>query len=143
LRVSAIFAMTVFCGACTTSLRHLEVSSPSGSVCFHMSFDQPRPKYWVTRGQTTVIEASDLVLTLDGRDLMLNYNAYRETNQKEYRIDRRNPCRGPHSESIERSNGAALHLSFADSWPFYTMEVRAFDDGVAFRFIIPRGGVPD
>ncbi len=42
-----------------------------------------------------------------------------------------------HSTAINRCNGAKISLVHDLSFTGYTLEVRAFDDGVAFRHIIP------
>jgi alpha-glucosidase len=47
------------------------------------------------------------------------------------------PWRGIHSQATNRCNGAAVSLTHTKSKARYTLEIRAFDDAVAFRQIIP------
>ena len=54
-----------------------------------------------------------------------------------YRVDERYPTRGVHSEAVNRCNGVRVAARHAESGLAYTIEARAFDDGVAFRIIVP------
>ena len=63
-----------------------------------------------------------------------------------FRIHEKYPWRGIHSEAVNHCNGARIPVVHAKGGAKYTLEIRAFDDGVAFRHIIPgdsKSRVPD
>src|SRR5262249_32570614 len=66
------------------------------------------------------------------------------------RVDEAYPTRGVHARAVDRCNDLLIALEPAARKSLgYLLEVRAYDDGVAFRFLVPdrRGhappGVPD
>jgi hypothetical protein len=72
--------------------------------------------------------------------------AGRSINQFFSGFDERYPTRGVHSVAINQGNGARAQVKNGKSGAGYTVEARAFDDGVAFRTIVPgddRERVPD
>ena len=54
-----------------------------------------------------------------------------------YRVREKYPWRGVHSEAINQCNGAKISLKHAKSNTSYTVDVRAFNDGIAFRYVVP------
>ena len=42
-----------------------------------------------------------------------------------------------HSTAVDRSNGAKFQVKHAKTGTAYTIDVRAYNDGIAFRFIVP------
>ena len=117
--------------------KDLTLKSPSGEVALHLRFDGPRPTYEVMRGGTTVIESSPLQMTVDGKEVTANVTASTER----YEVDEKFAWQGKHSEAHARGNGAKVHLSGAISNQRpATLDLRVFDDGVAFRFITPAKG---
>ena len=111
----------------------LDVRSPNGEVTFTFLPNAERLTFTVALGNTTVIEPSPIVLTLDGNDLssgvVLNGVVRDEVHE-------RYPWSGAHTATSD-SNRATLSLTNDLTSIAYTLEVRAFDDGVAYRHIIP------
>jgi alpha-glucosidase len=62
-----------------------------------------------------------------------------------YSVDVRFPWRGTHSTGRNRCNGARLAVVHPATGTGWTLELRAFDDAAAFRFVVPGRGsrVPD
>jgi alpha-glucosidase len=121
----------------------LDVRSPNGQVTFTFLPNAERLTFTVTLANTglatadrgiTVIEPSPIVLTLDGYDLssgvVLNGVVRDEVHE-------RYPWSGSRSTAVSDSNRATLSLTNDLTSIAYTLEVRAFDDGVAYRHIIP------
>ena len=112
----------------------LDVRSPNGQVTFTFLPNAERLTFTVALGNTTVIEPSPIVLTLDGYDLssgvVLNGVVRDEVHE-------RYPWSGVRSTATSDSNRATLSLTNDLTSIAYTLEVRAFDDGVAYRHIIP------
>jgi len=119
------------------------IRSPNGSLEFRLAQRESHLTYCVTFKNKPVIEASPLGMLLDGVDLTddvelgeIKRSAQRETY----------PWRGIHSQAMNHCNVAAISLTHAKSRTRFTLEVRALDDAVAFRHIIPgdaKTRVPD
>ena len=112
----------------------LDVRSPDGQVSFTVLPNAERVTFSVALGTTTVIEPSPIVLTLDGYDLSAGVvlrDVVRDHVQERY------PWSGARSIAISESNRAKLTLINDLTAIAYSLEVRVFDDGVAYRHIIP------
>jgi alpha-glucosidase len=117
------------------------VASPNGRVQFKLLSPGSRLEFAVAFRDKAVIETSPIVFTLDGVDLAEGV----ETGQAErYQVDESYPWRGVHSRAVNRCQGAKIPLKHTKSGTAYTLEVRAFNDGAAFRFIgVPASGSAD
>src|SRR4029453_1625172 len=112
----------------------LDVQSPDGQVTFKILPNAERVTFSVALGNTTVIEPSPIVMTLDGYDLSAGGvlgDVARDLVQERY------PWSGVRSTGISESNRARLSLTNDRAWIAYPLEGRVFDDGVAYRHIIP------
>jgi alpha-glucosidase len=119
------------------------VTSPDGSVQLKLLSHEGRLQFAVTRKDQTVIEASPLHFTLDGVDLTEGVALGRPET---CRVDETYPWRGAHALAANHCNGAKIPVKHLKSGAVYTLEVRAFNDGVAFRFLVPgddKTRVPD
>jgi alpha-glucosidase len=132
--------------SCSAALgAEIPIVSPDGAVRCVVSFDQPGPPALAVsvRGNP-VLEHSPLVMTLDR--VALTAGARLE-KVEEYEVDETYATRGVHSQAVNRAHGARIALTNAVSLTSFTLEVRAANDGAAFRFIVPPGGpqprVPD
>lgn len=87
------------------------------------------------RGQP-VIETSPLVMLVDGvdRDRGVRLGAI-----ERYQVNDTYPWNGVHSPAVDRAAGARVTVMRADGagTAAHTLDVRVFDNGVAFRHIIP------
>ena len=112
----------------------VDVQSPNGQVTFTILPNAERVTFRVTLGSTAVIEPSPIVMTLDGYDLSAGVvlgGVARDSVHERY------PWSGVRSTAISESNRARLSLTHDLTSIAYTLEVRVFDDGVAYRHIIP------
>src|SRR5688572_4504393 len=112
----------------------VEVQSPDRQVTFRFLPNAERLTFTVTLGNTTVIDPSPIVMTLDGYDLstgVVMSGAERDEVSERYQWS------GVRSNVVSRSNRAKLSITSDLTSTAYTMEVRVFDDGVAFRHVIP------
>jgi alpha-glucosidase len=111
-----------------------KVLSPDGLVQFTILLDEERLKFEVTFGNKGVIDRSPLVFTVDGVDLCEGV----EVGEVErYQVKETYPWRGVHSQAVNNCNGAKISIKHAKSKISYTLEARSFNDGVAFRYIVP------
>ncbi|HEY7508915.1 MAG TPA: glycoside hydrolase family 97 catalytic domain-containing protein [Vicinamibacteria bacterium] len=122
----------------------VRVESPSGHVRLTLSDAGGRLVQAVTVDGRPVLDASPLGLAVDGVDLGAGA---RLGAAQRYRTDHTYPWRGVHATAVDRSRGARVSVAHAASGTTYTLDVRAYDDGVAFRFVVPgaanRGRVAD
>src|SRR5262245_47601965 len=116
----------------------LQVASPDGAVRFSSSFGAERPTFAVTFRGKPVIEPSPLAMTVDGADITSGATI---GTAERYQIDERYPWRGVHAEAVNRCAGVKVPLQ-PKNGPACTVEVRAFNDGVAFRLVVPGGESP-
>ena len=122
----------------------VEVASPDGRVRFQLFWrDQPRLTYTVSFGNRPAIERSPLGMILDGVDLGQGVELGRVES---YRVKERYPWRGVHSQAVNQCNGSKISLKHAKSNTSYSVDVRAFNNGIAFRYEVAGGAterVPD
>jgi alpha-glucosidase len=116
----------------------VNVASPDGRVQLQLlPRDQARLSYRVTFKQKPVIETSALGIVIDGVDL----GQGAEVGKTErYQVKEKYSWRGVHSEAINHCNGAKVSLKHAKSGAAYTLEARVFNDGIAFRYVVPGDG---
>ena len=119
-------------------MQEVQVASPDGKIKFTVPspvvVKAERLTLTVTRGDTVVIEPSPVVVKLDGYDLSSGvvFNSL-----ERYSMDESYPWSGAHSTAINQCNGVKLSLTHDLSFTSYTLEVRVFNDGVAYRHVIP------
>jgi alpha-glucosidase len=112
----------------------LEVNSPNGQVTFKLLPNAERLTFTLTLGNTSAIDPSPLALTLDGYDLsagVVMNGVVRDEVKESY------PWSGVRSIAVSDSNRAKISLTHDLTSTDYTLEVRVFDDGVAYRHVIP------
>jgi alpha-glucosidase len=109
------------------------ILSPDGNVQFEVILRGARLKYAVTFGSKPVIEESPIRITVDGVNLTEGVEVEKVDR---YQIKETYPWRGVHSRAVNHCNGATISLKHASNTSF-NLEVRSFDDGVAFRYLIP------
>jgi alpha-glucosidase len=115
------------------------VTSPSGQIRFQiMDRETPPLKYKITLGSDAVIELSRIGIVLDGINLGEDASI---KSVEPFDRNEQYPTRGVHSIGADRCRGARFSMFNKKSHVRYLLEVRAFDDGVAFRHIIPGSGV--
>ncbi len=127
------------CVLCTTALRSadLALASPDGNVQLRvLLLAQDRLGYEVTFRGVRVIDKSPLGITVDGLDLGLGIDL---GNAERYEINETFPWRGVHASAVNRCHGAKFSLTHRQSKTAYVLEARAFNDGIAFRYVVPGG----
>jgi len=116
----------------------LTISSPDARIKFHLSFRSAnRLAYRVTMKGRPVVDTSRLGIVVDGVNLG---DGATVTGIERARQDDRYRTRGVHSTATNRYNSATIALTHEPSAARYFVEVRVFDDGVAFRYIVPPAG---
>jgi alpha-glucosidase len=114
------------------------VASPNAAVAFQLHAEREGGlQYDVTFGTHPVVERSRLGIVVDGKDLAA---AARVESVERYEINEKYPTRGVHSVAVNHCNGAKFWMVNTDTGARLAIEVRAFDDGVAFRHIVSGDG---
>ena len=121
----------------------ITVASPDGRVQFRLSLgDQGRLQYAVTFREKPVIEASALGITVDRVNLAESVQIGKVDR---YQVNETYPWHGAHSTAVDNCNGVKIVVTHIQSRTTYTLEIRAYNDGIAFRHVVPGEGtrVPD
>lgn len=112
----------------------VQVVSPDGKIKFTIQPNAEQLTFTVTMGDTTVIETSPIMMNLDGWNLS---SGVAFGNVERYKIDETYPWYGAHSTAVNQCNGARIVLQNDLSEVNYTLDIRVFNDGGAFRHVIP------
>lgn len=142
--VASLLATPIFISRHASAVQNSRsVTSPDKRIKFDLLLDKGRLLYRVTFKAGAVIEESHLGIAVDGIDLC---SACEFGKAEQFQINERYPTRGVHSQAVNHCNGARFALRDTQSGTGFTLEVRAFDDGIAFRFVVRGNGksrVPD
>src|SRR6266705_2327086 len=112
----------------------ITVASPNDKVQFHLVNNQSKLLYRIALNNREVIEPSQLSIILDGVDLSHDVTI---AGIERFAFRDSYPARGVHSLAVNNCRGARISITHASSKANYTIEARAFNDGIAFRFIVP------
>src|SRR5437764_1006452 len=113
------------------------IASPNGRIQFNFSPDPRRLRYFATLDNKKVIDWSMLAMSVDGTDISEEAII---GPIEHYQIRETNPARGAKSTAVNHCNGARFALQHLASKTHYLLEIRVFNNGAAFRFIVPGPG---
>src|SRR5688500_5603653 len=118
-----------------------KLKSPNARVEFGVTSEQGELSLAVSLDRSPVIEKSTILLQVDGTNISRGATPVNVTltrGNETYAIF------GAHSTATNHFEGAAVEMKSASGAKWF-LELRAFNDGVAFRHIIPGEGrrVPD
>ena len=148
LRCRTLLAGVLTAGALVpislTGLTQVDVLSPDQAVRFRASSEGGRLEYTISFGARTVIETSPLAMLVDGANLGRDIELGEVQRQ---RVRESFPWRGVHAWATNHCETAIIPVRQLRGGLRYTLEVRCFNDGAAWRCLIPGGGerrrVPD
>ena len=115
-------------------MKEVQVVSPDGSVKFILSPNAERLTFAVKIGETIAIENSPIIMKLDWFDLSAGV-VFKKIER--YEINKSYPWYGAKNTATDNCNGAKIFFQNDLSFIDYVLEIRAFNDGIAFRHIIP------
>lgn len=137
MRPLALLSVAVFCLA-VPAAADVTVASPDGRVHLVLSSNaQGHLQYTVTLNSKNIIEPSLVGIVVDKVDLADGAQIGTPTT---YNVDETYPWNGVHSTAVDKCNGVKIALTHPGTKTAYTLEVRAYDDGVAFRHLVPGAG---
>jgi alpha-glucosidase len=112
-----------------------ELASPNGKVRFALHVDrESHSSFDIVANDKVVIERSRFGIVVDEVDLSQG-NELKQIDR--YEVNEHYPWRGVHAWATNHCRGAKVQLTHTKGKSDYTLEVRAFNDGVAFRHIVP------
>ena len=142
--VRTSLAALLSAAASASAAAAVRVESPHGAVRVTLVADGGRLAQEVRRHGAPVVDRSPLGIRVDGVDLG---DGVTIGAVERYRTDEAYAWRGVHATAVDRSRGARVGVRHLATGLSYVVDVRAFDDGVAFRFVVPgaagRRRVPD
>jgi alpha-glucosidase len=119
----------------------IALRSPDGRILLTIAASEGL-EYEVSFKSAPVIERSRMGITVDGTNLAQKASPGKP---QRYRVNEAYPWHGVHARAVDRCEGIRIPLK--RDGVAYTLEARAHNDGVAFRFIVPGGDaekrVPD
>src|SRR5258705_4938876 len=131
---TTFLAVAVCLGTGAVAADAVTIASPDKAIEFKVVPSDGRLYYEITNKGYAVVEASPLAMSVDETEITHGVQA---ESPKRYEINDTYPWRGVHSRATNRCNGATLSLTHGPTNTRYTLDVRVFDDGVGFRFVIP------
>ena len=107
------------------------ILSPDGAIHFKLFQLDKGLAYTIIFNGKTIIEPSPFLMTVDGISVTQNITI---TKTERYKINETYQWRGVHSKAINHCNGAKIYINNKSEC---ILEVRVFNNGAAFRIIIP------
>src|SRR5687768_6821469 len=133
----------VVCSSALFAADALTVASPDNKLRLAFAVEEGAIVYSVRFNEKAVIETSALKVSVDGKELTQGVELGKGESSRQ---NEKYPWRGVHSEAVNHFNGLKFPVTQKTSDARYTIEARAFNDAVAFRYIIPgekQSRVPD
>jgi alpha-glucosidase len=139
-----LLTLAALCGGLAAASDALVLTSPNGAVRFRILLDQQHLTYDVTLRGKPVIDASPLGIVVDGVNLCDSARGGKPTT---YKTDTTYSTYGVHATATDKSNAGRLPATHIASGNAFVVEARAYDNGVAFRYLVPgpadRSRTPD
>lgn len=110
------------------------VTSPDGHLQCNLSNEGNQFLLSVSRDGIKILEDSPLYMSLDGTGIT---GSVIPGTVNKFTIDETFPWNGLHSLAADRCNGMTCRFSTRKPKVNYTIEIRVFNDAMAFRFVIP------
>jgi alpha-glucosidase len=130
--------LMMFLSAASIAQDEVCLPSPNGQIkAFVFADTEGQLAYRLTHGGATVIETSALGVTVDGQTLG---SKVKTKPPKRKRISTSYPWRGVKNRSVNRCNAYDVPVFHQDRGLTWILEVRVFDDGVAYRYRISGTG---
>ena len=140
MKKESIYLVLAFFILCAHSLyanKSVRLASPNGKIKFSLALDKNSPVYSVTFNKQTLIQDSPLTLTFDngafGENVKINKPVF-STKEETYELI---VGKAKHIHSLSKEVIISLEETVQ---PFrkINLVVRAFDDGIAFRYEFPK-----
>ncbi|MCM3747005.1 glycoside hydrolase family 97 protein [Paenibacillus pasadenensis] len=121
----------------TAELLQHRLESPDGTIAIEIFLTKGRLQYAIQKKGQVVMEAADLGVTVDGRDLGLA-ECFGPLQGKS--MNETYPVRGGHSIGVNRCMEWTIPVVYTEETAACELHVRLYDDGAAFRYFVPGSG---
>jgi alpha-glucosidase len=111
-----------------------EIVSPNGMVRCFLGISKDQVDITVALNGKTFLETSILEMSVDG---FMITRGVREGKTTRFAEKEKYPVYGLHSTAVNNFNGLKAALTHITSNISYSIEVKVFNDAVAFRYIVP------
>jgi alpha-glucosidase len=129
--------LAVFCLSLPVAA-DVTVASPDGRVRFVLAAGAAgHLEYTVSFNAKNIIDPSPVGIVVDKVDLA---DGAQIGSAETYEVNETYAWYGPHSTAVNNCNGAKVALTYPKTPTRYTLEIRAYNDGVAFRHLVPGTG---
>lgn len=123
------------CSASMAQTGRAEIASPDKLVTFVLSIRQNQLYYQVNYKNDPVITPSAMGLSVDGTPVG-PCTSLEVAGRKV--IDETYPWRGLHSMAVNHCNAVGIKVKGVGASPSFVVEVRVFNNGAAFRYVVSR-----
>ena len=131
----ALFALIATYGV---SQETVSVNAPDGSVTATVGLnDSGRPMLLARLNNQPALKPSKLGITVDGTDLG---DGVTPVDTSPYTVNERYAWRGGKSQAHNHANGRKIRFRHTDSGQEWILDVRVYDTGVGWRYIVPGNG---
>jgi alpha-glucosidase len=111
-----------------------EISSPDGHLKCILLNEDNQLSVSISLDGTPVLEKSALYMSLNGIGIT---GTVKEGTVNNFTVDETFPWNGLHSVAVNKCNGMTIGLKSSKPKVEYTIEIKVFNDAVAYRTIIP------
>nr|WP_121271952.1 glycoside hydrolase family 97 protein [Pedobacter schmidteae] len=108
------------------------LKSPNQKTAITLSVRNNSLNYEVSSGNKVVINSSPIRMFVDGSDITSGITMGKA---ERYQLNEQYPWYGVHATARNHYNGAKMDI--VNGAVNYTLDLRVFDDGVAFRLVVP------
>src|SRR5689334_16216229 len=134
-KLFTVFLVWLICSPALAAHDTLVIKRLSGIISFKLFTTNGQLAFLIASGNNSVIENSNLNIVLDGRLLTSQVSITKVSN---YSINEKYDWFGAHSPAVNNCTGRKITINGPGA--MVTLDVRVFDDGAAFRTIIPITG---
>ena len=117
----------------------LTVASPNGDVQFRLADTDAGLGFQVRFRNHPILESPAFAFSLEGVELTRRVARAKVNN---YEVNEKYPWHGGRAVATNRGRGAKVALEHAGTKTPFALEVRTYDDGIAYRFVVPGGEQP-
>jgi alpha-glucosidase len=128
------FCLVILLASNIFAAKDIILASPDGLIQLKLFTDKGRLSISVNYVSRPVLETSPLVIVVDKVDLSYDPKQGKIEN---FSLNEPIPLRGNKSLGVNHCNGLRIPYTQKKSSVKYTLEIRAYNNGIALRFIIP------
>lgn len=132
VRINYLLLLLLLVAAKAFSQTSIVVKSPDQKIAFNLSVQKNKLSYFISANNSQVIEPSVVSMSVDGAAIT---EGVALGKAKIYELDEQYPWYGVHS--IARNNYKGAKIPVSKGGLNYVFDVRVFNDGAAFRLIVP------